>query len=110
MTLGPGVRVWIGWAPVVCRVLVNGDPRCQCGVVVEGPFPPRMRVLFEGRPYLLPTRSWRVQVADRTWLVVEPMLFPIDGGDAAQPRETIAEIVHRKGLAVLDKIERELAR
>ncbi len=83
-TLGPGVRVYIGYTP---RTALMTDEEyavvCHTGTVLSGPFPPHS-IINPERKTINPERSWLVHPdgwsRDHVY-IVESMLTPIDDGD-----------------------------
>lgn len=88
-TLGPGARVWIGWAPdhtIEPDAIARGS-RCRTGTVVDGPFPPGS-VLYVPKQQFIPYTGFTVKPddLDGSVFIDEAFLFPIDDGEAARER------------------------
>lgn len=97
--LGPGVRVYVGWVPK--HRLSPDCASCIQGVIADGPYPAgnisnwpwrirrhiRADAVREGttkHPSWLVT--WDEGGQTHAQVVVEPLLFPIDGGDPVTER------------------------
>ena len=89
-TLGPGVRVWIGWACLPGYILNgSGDPRLQQGTITGGPLPAGRRFKMpNGQIGELKRTSWMVAPDDlgQQWAIAEYLLTPIDD-DPGEPVE-----------------------
>jgi hypothetical protein len=75
-TLGPGVRVWIGWSPPEFNC--GQSPCLRTGTIVSGPYAREMPV--ELCAWLADT-WWFVNADGDQYAIIEKLLFPIDDGD-----------------------------
>lgn len=91
-TLGPGVRVAIGWTPDEKCSPEGRQSRLQKGTIHDGPFGPGERLPAEYRDGC---GRWRRNgTGENMWVVmldsgrrtgtVEHLLIPLDGGDPVE--------------------------
>jgi hypothetical protein len=87
--LGPGVKVWVGWADQVNRS--HQKSMCQVATVLAGPYKPG-DVLYDGRFNATPNHLWRIRMqAGGIWYAAEQLLIPLDDGDQVDVTEALEE-------------------